>query len=100
MTSCGATIPLNTCRRRTSPWERLRKETPGVYESYVDLEPGAWTSIRIVVDGVKAQLYVHGTAQPTLIVNDLKLGDVSGGIALWIGQGTDAYFADVKVTSR
>jgi hypothetical protein len=22
------------------PWERLRKESPGVYESYVDLEPG------------------------------------------------------------
>jgi hypothetical protein len=82
------------------PWDRLRKETPGVYESYVDLEPGAWTSIRIVVAGVKAQLYVHGAAQPTLLVNDLKLGDVSGGIALWIGQGTDAYFADLKVTSR
>ena len=24
-------------------WQRLRTEQPGVYESYVDLEPGAWT---------------------------------------------------------
>src|ERR1044072_6117928 len=31
------------------PWERLRKENPGVYESYVDLESGAWTRIKIVV---------------------------------------------------
>ena len=31
------------------PWERLRRETPGVYESYVDLEPGIWTHLRIEV---------------------------------------------------
>jgi len=30
-------------------WSRLRQESPGVYESYVDLEPGAWTSMRIEV---------------------------------------------------
>jgi hypothetical protein len=82
------------------PWQRLRKETPGVYESYVDLEPGAWTPIRIVVDGLKAQLHVHGSAQPALIVNDLKLGDSSGGLALWVGQGTDAYFSSLTVTPR
>jgi hypothetical protein len=41
------------------PWNRLREENPGVYESYVDLETGAWTRIRIVVAGTKAQLYVQ-----------------------------------------
>src|SRR5262249_56142566 len=25
------------------PWHRLRKESPGVYESYADLDAGAWT---------------------------------------------------------
>jgi hypothetical protein len=82
------------------PWQRLRKETPGVYESYVDLEPGAWTRVRIVVDGTKARLHVHGAEQPTLIVNDLKQGEVSGKVALWIGQGTEAYFSNLKVTAR
>jgi hypothetical protein len=81
------------------PWQKLRKETPGVYESYVDLEPGAWTPVRIVVQGTKAQLYVHGATQPTLIVNDLKLGaGASGSVALWIGPGTDAYFANLAIT--
>src|SRR5262245_53961285 len=28
---------------------RLRQESPGKYESYVDLEPGVWTHVRIVV---------------------------------------------------
>jgi hypothetical protein len=82
------------------PWQRLRKETPGVYESYVDLEPGAWTPVRIVVDGTKARLYVHGAEQPTLLVDDLKLGDVSGRVALWIGQGTEAYFSNLTVVAR
>ena len=78
------------------PWHRLRKENPGVYESYVDLVPGEWTKIRIVVSGTQAQLYVHGAEQPVLIVNDLKHGAVRGKIALWIGQGTEAYFRGVN----
>ncbi|HZN03173.1 MAG TPA: hypothetical protein VFD06_06255 [Candidatus Polarisedimenticolia bacterium] len=82
------------------PWHRLRKEQPGVYESYVDLEPGAWTRLRIVVDGTRARLYVHDAPQPALIVNDLKLGDTQGGIALWIGQGTEAYFSSLTITPR
>jgi len=81
------------------PWDRLRKESPGVYESYVDLEPGAWTKYRIVVKGARAELYVHQAAQPCLIVKDLKLGDAAGAVALWIGPGTDGYFANLKVTS-
>ena len=79
-------------------WLRLRTESPGKYESYVDLVPGEWTHIRIEVQGVKMRLYVNGAEQPTLIVNDLKRGDTDGAIALWIGVGTEAYFADLKVT--
>lgn len=79
------------------PWYRLREETPGVYESYTDLVEGAWTQIKIVVAGVRAQLYVNGAEQPCLIVNDLKLGASQGQIALWIGAGTEAYFSEVVV---
>jgi hypothetical protein len=81
------------------PWERLRRETPGVYESYVDLEAGAWTHLRIEVTGNRARLYVNHAPQPALIVNDLKLGaDAAGGVALWIGDETEGWFADVRVT--
>jgi hypothetical protein len=74
-----------------------RKEAPEKYESYVDLEPGAWTRYRIVIEGTKARLYVHGASQPCLIVNDLKLGDSSGGVALWIGPGTEGYFTGLEI---
>ncbi len=60
---------------------------------------GVWTRVRIAVDGAKARLYVHGAAQPSLIVNDLKLGDSSGGVALWIGPGTEGYFSGLKITA-
>jgi hypothetical protein len=81
------------------PWQRLRKEEPEKYESYVDLEPGVWTKMRIVFAGNKAKLYVHGAAQPALIVNDLKLGPGDGGIALWVGPGTIAHFSNLLVST-
>jgi len=74
-----------------------RQQAPEKYESYVDLEVGVWTKVRISVEGTKARLYVHGAAQPCLIVNDLKLGDSSGGVALWIGPGTEGYFSGLKI---
>lgn len=78
-------------------WLKLRTELPGKYESYVDLVPGEWTHLKIEVNGLKMRLYVNGASQPTLLVNDLKLGDRSGGIALWIGVGTEAYFANMRL---
>jgi hypothetical protein len=80
------------------PWQRLRSETPSKYESYVDLAPGAWTKIKIEAHGDKARLYVNGAQQPTLIVNDLKHGQSKGAIALWIGPGVVAHFANLTVT--
>jgi len=79
------------------PWNLLREQSPGVYESYVDLEPGAWTKLRIEVSGTKARLYVNGATQPCLIVNDLKLGEARGKIALWSRVSTDAYFSNLRV---
>ena len=82
------------------PFSRMRKEFPEKYESYVDLEYGAWTRMRIDVDGTSARLFVHDAPQPALVVTDLKLGDSSGGVALWIGSGTEGFFSNLRVTQR
>ena len=80
------------------PWFRLRRETPSRYESYVDLEPGVWTRVKIDVRGDRARLFVHAQEQPTLIVNDVKTGaSAKGSVALWIGPGTVAYFRNLSV---
>ena len=81
------------------PWAKLRKEFPEKYESYVDIVPGEWIKMKIVINGDKAKLFVNGNAQPTLLVNDLKLGtDINGKIGLWIGPGTEAHFSNLQIT--
>ena len=83
------------------PWHKLRRETPGKYETYADMEEGAWTHLKIEVSGDKARLYVHGAEQPTLLVNDLKLGsDKAGKLGLWVGPGTEAYFANLMIKHK
>ncbi|NOT07176.1 MAG: hypothetical protein HOP28_03130 [Gemmatimonadales bacterium] len=79
------------------PWHRLRAEQPSMFESYVDLEAGRWTKLRIELKGNTARLYVNGHPQPALIVNDLKTPDRSGRLALWIGPETVGYFAGLRV---
>ena len=82
------------------PWQKLRQETPGRYESYVDLVPGEWTHMKVEVQGVKARLYVNGAPQPVLVVNDLKRGTSHGAVGYWIGPGTEAHFANLKIAAR
>jgi len=79
-------------------YEWSRREAPGQYESYVDLLPGEWTKIKIEVSGVKARLFVNDSTQPVLVVNDLKHGDSKGAVALWIGLGTEGYFANLRLS--
>ncbi len=81
-------------------WQRLRKESPGVYESYVDLVPGEWTRVKIVVKDRKARLYVNGAPEPCLVVSELKKGISTGAVALWIGVGTEAYFRNLRITNE
>ena len=81
-------------------FDRSRQEAPEKYESYVDLQPGVWTKYKIEVEGRKARLYVNGAEQPCLIVNDLKLEPRDGGVALWVGPGTEGYFSNLKISAR
>jgi len=77
-----------------------RKEAPEKYESYVDLQPGVWTRYRIDIAGRTARLYVNGAEQPCLIVNDMKLEPKAGGVALWVGPGTEGYFSNLKISGK
>lgn len=80
-------------------WFRLREETPGQYETYVDIGPAEWIAVKIEVTGEKARLYVNGAVQPTLIVNDLKSGaDGRGKVALWMEGSTVAHFRNLRIS--
>lgn len=82
-------------------FDRLRKEANGVYESYADMDLNEWITMRIEIKGKQAKLFLNNNKQPSLIVNDLKLGDnVSGAIGLWVDGGTEGYFKDLKITKN
>lgn len=79
-------------------FDRLRKESPERYEAYADMEMNKWITLKIEVKDTQAKLYLDNNTQPSLIVNDLKLGsNISGAVALWVEVGTEGYFTDLKI---
>jgi hypothetical protein len=82
-------------------FDRLRREAPSRYESYVDLEPAQWTKVRIELSGSRAELFVGDATQPVLIVTDLKRGpDARGTVGLYVDNGTDGHFSNLRITPR
>jgi hypothetical protein len=79
-------------------YQRLRRKFQNKYESYADMTLNEWIQLRVEVQGQKAKLYINNNKQPSLIVNDLKLGsNETGSIGLFVDVGTEGYFKDVKV---
>ena len=79
-------------------FQRLRKEFPEQYESYADIGLQEWIRMKIVVKDLQAKLYINNQKEPSLIVNDLKLGtDAKGGVGLFVDVGTEGYFSDIKI---
>lgn len=78
-----------------------RKTAPGVYESYEDMELNKWIAIKIAVKGQQAKLYLDGRKQPSMIVNDLKLGHgAKGAIGLFVDIGTEGFFKDLVIQNE
>jgi len=50
------------------------------------------------IPGGVARFFLNGAAPPSLIVNELFLGEEAGGVAFWVGRGTVAHFADFQVS--
>lgn len=83
------------------PFSRLRSEEPEKYESHANLELGRWFKMRLEIDGVRAALYLYDQRNPSLVVNDMKLGESQrGGVGVWLESGTVAKFRNLRITSR
>jgi hypothetical protein len=79
-------------------FDRLRKDSPETYESYADMGLNEWITMKIEVKGEKAKLFINDNKQPSLIVNDLKLGGkTQGGIGFFVDTGTEGFFKDLDI---
>lgn len=81
-------------------WYPLRRQWPWIYESWADLKPETWTHVKIELHGRSARLFLNGSDSPSLVVNDLKGEDLSGGVALWGYPGEESYFCNLRVTPQ
>lgn len=74
-----------------------RAVAPGVYEKGAPIATGSWHRLRLEIDGRRLVASVDG--QVVLEVDDLRL-DRSGRVALWVGDGTRAHFANLTITPQ
>lgn len=81
-------------------FDRLRKESPELYETYADMGLNEWITMKIEVKGKKARLFLNDGNQPSFLVNEMKNEIISGGIGLWVEVGTEGYFRDLKITKN
>jgi len=80
-------------------WQRLRTERPGQFEQAIEPppDPTGWFHARIVLSAGRVEVFVNGAAKPSLSVEDLGPAK-SGGVALWVGNGSDGAFANLRIT--
>lgn len=83
----------------TYTWQKLRAEKTGQFEKAIQPapDPNAWFHARIVVAKGKVEVFVNNAPKPSLVVEDLGAAK-SGGVALWVGNGSDGSFSNLTVT--
>jgi hypothetical protein len=81
-------------------FEKLRKEAPGMYETTAPVALNEWITMRIEVNGEKAQMFINDAKYSTFVVEKMKGKTTHGAIALWVDIGTIGYFKDLKITKK
>jgi hypothetical protein len=69
---------------------------PG-YTAAAAIPRNRWIHVQIVVSGIVAKLYLEHSAEPTLVVSDLKQGQSKGSIGFW-GHLGGGYFSNLTIT--
>ncbi len=76
-----------------------REKFPGKYEKAASVKVGTGRHLlRLDIDGSNLSAFVDGKL--VLSLNDLRFANRKGKMGFWIGDGTRAYFSDLKITRR
>lgn len=82
-------------------WPALREKFPEEFENPVDasVPPADWTTLRVVVQPARVQVFVGASASPALEAR--KLGDLRRGlVGLWTGNNSDGDFRNLRITAK
>jgi hypothetical protein len=80
-------------------WSDLRNNQPGKYESAITPAPApeSWVKVKLVLQGKSVSAFVNGSDKPALTV-ELLNDRLKGKVGLWVGNGSDGWFRNLKVT--
>lgn len=82
-------------------FQRLRNTAPpGTYETTAAVNINEWITMRLEINGTKAEMFINNSKYSTFIVDKMLGKTTHGSIALWVDIGTTGYFKDLKVTKR
>ena len=81
------------------PWQKLRQDFPGKYESKISNPPNPddWFHITIEIKFPKISVFVNNEKTASLVVEKLS-GVKTGSVGLWVGYMSDAEFKNLKIT--
>jgi hypothetical protein len=80
-------------------WSRLREEFPGKYENEVNPvpDPDAWFHVSISIEYPVVKVFVDNSESPSLNINQLSFRK-QGWIGFWVGNTSDGYFKNLKIS--
>ena len=80
-------------------WSVLRNAFPGKYEHTIDPVPEPvddWFHARIVVNYPEVKVYVNGSEEPTLDIEQIS-DRKQGKVGFWVGNGSEGWFKNLKI---
>jgi hypothetical protein len=78
---------------------RLRETYPdGRYEAGANIAGDEWIALRL--DIVENEIRVNIDGQERLVVTEPKAKPMTGAVGLWVDIGTEAYFANLRISPR
>lgn len=82
-------------------WRVLRETFPGKYENTVNPvpDPNDWFHAKIVVDYPSVKVYVNHSEKASLEIEQISKSK-KGKFGLWVGNGSEGYFKNIKITDK
>lgn len=82
------------------PWQQLRKDFPGKYESNIfnPPNPDDWFHVSIEINYPKVTVFVNKETTPSLVVEQLS-ANKTGSVGPWVGYMSEGKFKNLKITA-
>jgi hypothetical protein len=81
-------------------FDTLRKTAPFKYEGSAPVALNEWITMRIEVNGERAEMFINDMKYSSFIVDKMLGSSKKGSIGLYVDIGTIGYFRDLKITKR